>query len=322
MLFKSLIFASTASATCLHGLSMFKRAAGAENGTVEVNTFGYGPENGPFNWASLAPENDACKAGLNQSPINIGTDLPAGNLTKRDVIIHKRACVNETSSDATIGAAADRPVVDIPDQAVEFENLGTTIEVVVNGTTSFNGTDFRLVQFHMHTPSEHHINDEYFPLEVHMVHQGVCKSTPSHSQATVTNHSAVDNTQLAVIAMMFQVSAGDSDPVIAGLSSSLDAIATPGTKTTIEDGLDFSGVLSKIESSDILQYIGSLTTPPCAEGVTFLVVKDPLDVGVADFNAIKSIVKFNSRFIQNTLGQDNMLTIGANSGAAAANATA
>ncbi|KAF3049162.1 hypothetical protein E8E11_007849 [Didymella keratinophila] len=304
MLFKSLIFASTASATCLRGLSMFKRAAGAENGTVEVNTFGYGPENGPFNWASLAPENEACKAGLNQSPINIGTDLPAGNLTKRDIIIHKRACVNESSSDATIGAAADRPVVDIPDQAVEFENLGTTIEVVVNGTTSFNGTDFRLVQFHMHTPSEHHINDEYFPLEVHMVHQGV-----------------LDNTQLAVIAMMFQVSAGDSDPVIAGLSSSLDTIATPGTKTTIEDGLDFSGVLSKFESSDILQYTGSLTTPPCAEGVTFLVVKDPLDVGVADFNAIKSIVKFNSRFIQNTLGQDNMLTIGANSGVVAANAT-
>ncbi|KAJ4384135.1 hypothetical protein N0V86_000980 [Didymella sp. IMI 355093] len=305
MLFKSLLFASTASATCLHGLSMFKRAAGAENGTVEVNTFGYGPENGPFNWASLAPENEACKAGLNQSPINIGTDLPAGSLSRRDVIIHKRACVNETSSDATIGAAADRPVVDIPDQAVEFENLGTTIEVVVNGTTSFNGTDFRLVQFHMHTPSEHHINDEYFPLEVHMVHQGV-----------------LDNTQLAVIALMFQVSASDSDPVIAGLSSSLDAIATPGTKTSIEDGLDFSGVLSKIETSDILQYTGSLTTPPCAEGVTFLVVKDPLDVAVADFNAIKSIVKFNSRFIQNTLGADNMLTVGANSGAVAANATA
>ena len=154
---------------------MFKRAAGSENGTVEVSTFGYGPQNGPFNWASLAPENEACKAGTNQSPINIGTEATPGNLTRRNVIIHKRACVNESTSDATVGAAADRPIVDIPEQAVEFENLGTTIEVVVNGTTSFNGTDFRLVQFHRHTPSEHHINDEYFPLEVHMVHQGVFK---------------------------------------------------------------------------------------------------------------------------------------------------
>lgn len=72
----------------------------------------------------------------------------------------------------------------------------------------------------------------------------------------------VDNTQLAVIALMFQVSASDSDPIIAGLSSSLEAIASPGTKTTIEDGLDFSSVLSKIQTSDILQYSGSLTTPP------------------------------------------------------------
>ena len=175
MLLQTLLFASTASATCLHGLSMFKRSAGSENGTVEVNTFGYGPENGPFNWASLAPENEACKAGTNQSPINIGTeDLPS-NSSKRRVIIHKRDCVNATSSNATIGADADRPVVHIPEQAVEFENLGTTIEVIVNGTTSFAGTDFRLVQFHMHTPSEHHINDEFYPLEIHMVHQGVRK---------------------------------------------------------------------------------------------------------------------------------------------------
>lgn len=113
---------------------------------------------------------------------------------------------------------------------------------------------------------------------------------------------------------MFQVSASDSDPIIAGLSSSLNKIATPGTKTTIADGLDFSSVKAKIASSDILQYSGSLTTPPCAEGVTFLIVKDPLEVGVEDFNAIKKIVKFNSRFIQNTLGGENILAIGASSG--------
>jgi carbonic anhydrase len=72
MLFTSILFASTASATCLHGLSMFaKRSENAEGG-VEVKTFGYGPLNGPFNWATLEVENEACKAGANQSPINIG----------------------------------------------------------------------------------------------------------------------------------------------------------------------------------------------------------------------------------------------------------
>jgi carbonic anhydrase len=74
MLYTTLFFASTATATCLHGLSMFaKRAENAEGG-VEVKTFGYSANaaTGPFNWATLAVENEACKAGSNQSPINLG----------------------------------------------------------------------------------------------------------------------------------------------------------------------------------------------------------------------------------------------------------
>jgi carbonic anhydrase len=75
MLFQLLLLASTASATCTHGLSMFKKRAETAEGGVEVGKFGYGPLNGPFNWATLAVENEACKAGANQSPINIGTFL-------------------------------------------------------------------------------------------------------------------------------------------------------------------------------------------------------------------------------------------------------
>ena len=77
MLYTTFLFASTATATCLHGLSMFaKRAENAEGG-VEVKTFGYSTNAaaGPFNWASLAVENEACKAGKNQSPINLGKSL-------------------------------------------------------------------------------------------------------------------------------------------------------------------------------------------------------------------------------------------------------
>jgi hypothetical protein len=101
---------------------------------------------------------------------------------------------------------------------------------------------------------------------------------------------------------MFQVSAGESSSIIKSLSSSISAIKTPGTKTAIPAGIDFADVLAKVQSSDVLQYSGSLTTPPCAEGVTFMIVKDPLDISVADFNMIKSVVKFNARYIQNDLG--------------------
>jgi hypothetical protein len=115
---------------------------------------------------------------------------------------------------------------------------------------------------------------------------------------------------------MFQVSAGESSSIIKSLSSSVSEIRTPGTKVAIPAGIDFSDVLSKVASSDVLQYSGSLTTPPCAEGVTFMIVKDPLDISVADFNSIKSVVKFNSRYIQNTLGAVNMLEVGNRAGTA------
>jgi carbonic anhydrase len=293
MLFSTFLFVNAASATCLHGLDMFKKRSESAEGEVKVGTFGYGPLNGPFNWATLAVENEACKAGANQSPINLGTSHKPRP--------HLHIAILTIPSDASVSVLTEKPKMTIPEQEVEFENLGTTIEIIVNGTTSIGGTDFQLKQFHMHTPSEHHINGEYHPLEVHMVHQGVA-----------------DNTKLAVIALMFQVSASNSSSIIRSLSSSLSAISAPGTKTAIPAGIDFSDVLAKMASSDILSYAGSLTTPPCAEGVSFMIVKDPLDISVADFNAIKSIVKFNSRYIQNNLGGVNMLEVASLAGTASA----
>lgn len=74
MLFMTLLLAGTASASCLHGL--YRRA----EGEVEIPFFGYEGTFGPLNWASLAPENEACKTGTNQSPINIGPFTPSPTL--------------------------------------------------------------------------------------------------------------------------------------------------------------------------------------------------------------------------------------------------
>ena len=68
----------------------------------------------------------------------------------------------------------------------DFENLGTTLETIVTGNTTLGATTFTLQQFHMHSPSEHRVNEEYFPLEVHMVHEG-------------------PNGEIAVIALLFQL---------------------------------------------------------------------------------------------------------------------
>lgn len=130
--------------------------------------------------------------------------------------------------------------------------------------------------------------------------------------------STADPTKLAVIALFFQVTGSTSSSIIKSISASVPKIATPGSRVSIAGGIDFRDVVSKIQASEVLQYSGSLTTPPCAEGVTFLIVKDPLNISAADYNSIKKVVKFNSRFIQNTLGQANMLDVGARSGTASA----
>jgi Eukaryotic-type carbonic anhydrase len=103
------------------------------------------------------------------------------------------------------------------------------------------------------------------------------------------------------------------------VTENLAQIATPGTKT--ETGaLDFAEVINHVQTTPLFQYAGSLTTPPCAEGLTFLVTQQPLPLSVKTYNEIKSVVKFNSRFTQNTLGQDNLIGVGSAALAAAGGA--
>lgn len=83
---------------------------------------------------------------------------------------------------------------------------------------------------------------------------------------------------------MFEFPAGDSASLIRSLSFSLPAIAKPGISTTIAGDIDVTDI---IKTSDIQQYNGSLTIFPCAEGVTFFIVKKPLAINVEKYNAIK-----------------------------------
>jgi len=256
--------ALSASASCMHGTSMMKRQVSEDGKKVEVSNFGYSGERGPVNWASLAPENEACRTSKVQSPIVL---------------------------DNTISKATERPVVKIANvEEAEFENLGTTLETIVTGTTTFGGKEFTLKQFHMHTPSEHRINDEYFPLEIHMVHESADKS-------------------IAVIAIPFQLTEdGSTTELLTNVIANIDKVAEPGSVTKTGP-LDFAPVINLIQTKALFQYTGSLTTPPCAEGLTFLVMEEPLPINVATFNKIKKVIKFNARTIQNTLGKGNILTI-------------
>lgn len=144
-LYASLLLCGVRSvaASCAHGTYLFRRETGE---SVEVSNFGYGTTNGPINWHGISAENELCATGTQQSPINIDQTIQ---------VVHA-GVVN-----------ANIPV----QQNVAFENLGSTVEVVVNGETVVGNQTFTLKQFHFHTPSEHRINNEHFPVEIHMVHE-------------------------------------------------------------------------------------------------------------------------------------------------------
>jgi carbonic anhydrase len=133
----------TISADCFHGTRLAKRT---------TNTpFGYTNRLSALNWANLDPSYYACATGLYQSPINL-----FGN----------------------ISFATTNPVFEIPVlETATLLNTGVLVEVPypasANATIFYNKKQYLLEQFHFHVPSEHRINEEFFPAEMHMVSENL-----------------------------------------------------------------------------------------------------------------------------------------------------
>ncbi|KAB8259277.1 alpha carbonic anhydrase [Aspergillus pseudonomiae] len=256
---------SVASASCIPN-RVVRRAA---DGLVDINKFNYTNLGGPLNWAGLDEANEACSKGSHQSPIVIDTD-------------------------AIDYAASGSLKLNLPSaDNAKFENLGSGLEVVLtNGSLEANNKTYPLAQFHFHTPSEHRVNDEYFPMEVHFVFQTAAKET-------------------AVVGFFFQLSEfGYSVPLFDSVFAHIDDIADAGTYTTTGE-LDFEGLRSHFTRHGVYQYTGSLTTPPCTEEVVWYLSTEPLPLNVQTYNKVKKILKYNARYTQNALGEENLLEVAA-----------
>jgi carbonic anhydrase len=116
--------------------------------------FSYQGETGPLGWEAIDPAKyGTCAHGKEQSPIN----FHAG---------YQKNVLNNGSN---------RPKLNYPSiSSAEIVNLGNTIETEAAGgelTLPSDGSVWKVVQFHFHTPSEHRLSDEWFPLEIHFVHK-------------------------------------------------------------------------------------------------------------------------------------------------------
>jgi len=160
---------------------------------------------------------------------------------------------------------------------LEVVNNGHTIKVnyAEGSTIEIDGQTFKLLQFHFHTPSENHIEGKSFPMEAHLVH-------------------ADKDGNLAVIAVMF--TEGASNPLINTVWKYMpqkagETISKPDVSINVMDMLP--------KKKDYYRFNGSLTTPPCTEGVRWLVLKTSVEASAEQVKKFHTVMHHdNNRPLQ------------------------
>ena len=155
-------------------------------------------------------------------------------------------------------------------------NNGHTIKVdyEAGNTLTIDGRNFELKQFHFHAPSENTIEGKSYPMEAHLVH-------------------ADANGNLAVIGVMYEE--GAANDVIEKLWSKMPQKS--GEKNEVAKGINVAGILPA--DRDYYRFNGSLTTPPCSEGVIWLVMKSPVPVSKEQVEGFEHVMHHhNNRPVQ------------------------
>lgn len=216
----------------------------------------YAGTEGPDAWATLSPAYALCKDGKSQSPVNIiRADVKGGANWKFDY---------KTTS---LHIAHNEHMDDIIDN-------GHTIQVTVDegSVFTFGDKSFNLKQFHFHTPSEHTIDGQHTPMEMHLVHQS-------------------NDGNLAVVAVMIQEGNKPNEnfeKLVANLPN-----AKGESKHMTDVNLELKVHLPK--DNYAYHYIGSLTTPPCSENVQWMVLRDPIYLSSDQVEAFSSRIGPNNR---------------------------
>jgi carbonic anhydrase len=159
-----------------------------------------------------------------------------------------------------------------------FEYKGTPIRETNNGHTIMltvlpgnylkvpeKNTSYQLLQGHFHSPSEHTVNGESFAMEIHLVH-------------------STEEGRLAVVGVM--VEEGEEDPMLNRIWSFMPEQVGEMTESPLT--VFEAGVLPP--TRNYFAYAGSLTTPPCTEGIKWIVLRDPLTASAEQIARFKARV--------------------------------
>jgi len=170
--------------------------------------------------------------------------------------------------------AADLPTIKFDYQPAPLKVIdnGHTIQVnyAPGSTIDVAGTRYELVQFHFHKPSEEKIDGKSHAMVAHLVHKG-------------------GDGALAVVAVLLDK--GHDNPTLHAIWSHLPKqkdkeVAAPAT-------IDASALLPA--DKGYYTFEGSLTTPPCSEGVRWFVLKKPMTLAANEISAFARLYPMNAR---------------------------
>jgi carbonic anhydrase len=233
------------------------------NPAGETATWNHDPASpmGPAHWAALDPAWRACASAEGQSPVAI-----------------------------TATQRAELPAlrVDYPRTRLVVKNTGHVVEVPQRsdggGTLLAGDHRYRLVQWHLHAPSEHVLHGHRADLEVHLVHQdeqGQNAVLAVFADAVAPASAAPQTPAADLLRTTLQAAPGTAEEEI-DLSQHSSAAGLLGAAI---EGRDRDGVIS-----DYLTYTGSLTTPPCTGGVRWFLVPGLLGVDAASVQRLHALI--------------------------------
>lgn len=174
-------------------------------------------------------------------------------------------------------------------EPIAFDYKPSNFSVIDNGHTvqvnvaqgnaiQIMGRRYELLQFHFHRPSEERINGRQYDMVAHLVHKD-------------------SEGRLAVVAVLLD--RGSTHALIQTVWANL-----PLEKNELQQAqvtLDLNQLLP--ESRLYYTYMGSLTTPPCSEGVLWMVLKQPVQVSNQQINIFSRLYPMNARPVQPAQGR-------------------
>jgi len=157
---------------------------------------------------------------------------------------------------------------------------GHTVQVNVAPGNSIEvmGRRFELVQFHFHRPAEERIDGKSFDMVAHLVHKDV-------------------DGRPAVVAVLLE--RGAAHPLVQSVWNNLPL--EKGDEVSARGLLDLNQLLPK--DTRYFTYMGSLTTPPCSEGVLWMVMQQPVSVSPEQIDVFARLYPMNARPLQQASGR-------------------